>query len=172
MAIAIEAADVHPTRHRQAESPAQTCHRAERRLKQDPPSAARERHPRGDRTNCPIGGRPVPQAPKAARALTRPAIQPRSIVPLAGRVSAKTRHWHRPCSSPGIGDSCACEVCGMTGASQVGPGLEGGLSHARIRFHGRSGQGMKTASRIVGAAALWEGCYARDSADNRPTMPR
>jgi hypothetical protein len=59
----------------------------------------------------------------------------------------------------------------MTGASQVGPGLEGKLSHARIRFHGRGSQGMKTASRIVGPAALWEGCYTRESADTRPTMP-
>jgi Pyruvate/2-oxoacid:ferredoxin oxidoreductase gamma subunit len=41
----------------------------------------------------------------------------------------------------------------------------------RICFHGRGGQGMKAASRIVGTTALWEGCYARDSADTRPTMP-
>jgi pyruvate ferredoxin oxidoreductase gamma subunit len=33
----------------------------------------------------------------------------------------------------------------------------------RIRFHGRGGQGMKTASRIVGTAAFWEGRYAQDS---------
>ncbi|MBI3328719.1 MAG: 2-oxoacid:acceptor oxidoreductase family protein [Nitrospinae bacterium] len=33
----------------------------------------------------------------------------------------------------------------------------------RIRFHGRGGQGMKTASRIVGTAAFREGWYAQDS---------
>jgi len=33
----------------------------------------------------------------------------------------------------------------------------------RIRFHGRGGQGMKTASRIVGTAAFLEGFYAQDS---------
>jgi pyruvate ferredoxin oxidoreductase gamma subunit len=33
----------------------------------------------------------------------------------------------------------------------------------RIRFHGRGGQGMKTASRIVGTAAFWQGHYAQDS---------
>jgi pyruvate ferredoxin oxidoreductase gamma subunit len=33
----------------------------------------------------------------------------------------------------------------------------------RIRFHGRGGQGMKTASRIVGTAAFWQGGYAQDS---------
>ncbi len=33
----------------------------------------------------------------------------------------------------------------------------------RIRFHGRGGQGMKTASRIAGTAALWEGHRAQDS---------
>jgi pyruvate ferredoxin oxidoreductase gamma subunit len=33
----------------------------------------------------------------------------------------------------------------------------------RIRFHGRGGQGMKTASRIIGTAAFWEGRYAQDS---------
>jgi pyruvate ferredoxin oxidoreductase gamma subunit len=33
----------------------------------------------------------------------------------------------------------------------------------RIRFHGRGGQGMKTASRIVGSASFWEGRYAQDS---------
>ena len=33
----------------------------------------------------------------------------------------------------------------------------------RIRFHGRGGQGMKTASRIVGTAAFREGYYAQDS---------
>ncbi|HXH10611.1 MAG TPA: 2-oxoacid:acceptor oxidoreductase family protein [Alphaproteobacteria bacterium] len=33
----------------------------------------------------------------------------------------------------------------------------------RIRFHGRGGQGMKTASRIVGSAAFWEGRYAQDA---------
>ena len=32
----------------------------------------------------------------------------------------------------------------------------------RIRFHGRGGQGMKTASRIVGTAAFMEGYYAQD----------
>ena len=33
----------------------------------------------------------------------------------------------------------------------------------RIRFHGRGGQGMKTASRIVSTAAFREGLYAQDS---------
>jgi pyruvate ferredoxin oxidoreductase gamma subunit len=33
----------------------------------------------------------------------------------------------------------------------------------RIRFHGRGGQGMKTASRIVGSASFWEGRYAQDA---------
>jgi pyruvate ferredoxin oxidoreductase gamma subunit len=33
----------------------------------------------------------------------------------------------------------------------------------RIRFHGRGGQGMKTASRLVGTAAFWEGRYAQDA---------
>jgi pyruvate ferredoxin oxidoreductase gamma subunit len=33
----------------------------------------------------------------------------------------------------------------------------------RIRFHGRGGQGMKTASRIVGTAAFRQGFYAQDS---------
>ncbi len=33
----------------------------------------------------------------------------------------------------------------------------------RIRFHGRGGQGMKTASRIVGTAAFHEGHYAQDA---------
>lgn len=33
----------------------------------------------------------------------------------------------------------------------------------RIRFHGRGGQGMKTASRIVGTAAFREEHYAQDS---------
>jgi len=33
----------------------------------------------------------------------------------------------------------------------------------RIRFHGRGGQGMKTASRIVGTAAFRQGYYAQDS---------
>ncbi len=33
----------------------------------------------------------------------------------------------------------------------------------RIRFHGRGGQGMKTASRIVGSAAFRQGFYAQDS---------
>lgn len=32
----------------------------------------------------------------------------------------------------------------------------------RIRFHGRGGQGMKTASRIVGTASFIEGYYAQD----------
>jgi len=32
----------------------------------------------------------------------------------------------------------------------------------RVRFHGRGGQGMKTASRIVGTAAFMEGYYAQD----------
>jgi len=32
----------------------------------------------------------------------------------------------------------------------------------RIRFHGRGGQGMKTASRIVGTAAFMAGYYAQD----------
>jgi pyruvate ferredoxin oxidoreductase gamma subunit len=33
----------------------------------------------------------------------------------------------------------------------------------RIRFHGRGGQGMKTASRIAGTAAFRQGYYAQDS---------
>jgi len=33
----------------------------------------------------------------------------------------------------------------------------------RVRFHGRGGQGMKTASRIVGTAALLDGFSAQDS---------
>jgi pyruvate ferredoxin oxidoreductase gamma subunit len=33
----------------------------------------------------------------------------------------------------------------------------------RIRFHGRGGQGMKTASRIIGTAAFRQGYYAQDS---------
>ncbi|HLC40748.1 MAG TPA: 2-oxoacid:acceptor oxidoreductase family protein [Methylomirabilota bacterium] len=33
----------------------------------------------------------------------------------------------------------------------------------RIRFHGRGGQGMKTASRVVGTAALLDGFIAQDS---------
>jgi pyruvate ferredoxin oxidoreductase gamma subunit len=33
----------------------------------------------------------------------------------------------------------------------------------RIRFHGRGGQGMKTASRILGTAAFLQGFYAQDS---------
>lgn len=33
----------------------------------------------------------------------------------------------------------------------------------RIRFHGRGGHGMKTASRIVGTAAFLEGYYVQDS---------
>lgn len=33
----------------------------------------------------------------------------------------------------------------------------------RVRFHGRGGQGMKTASRIVGTAALLDGFVAQDS---------
>ncbi len=33
----------------------------------------------------------------------------------------------------------------------------------RIRFHGRGGQGMKTASRVVGTAALLDGFVAQDS---------
>jgi pyruvate ferredoxin oxidoreductase gamma subunit len=33
----------------------------------------------------------------------------------------------------------------------------------RIRFHGRGGQGMKTASRIVGSAAFWEGHVVQDA---------
>jgi len=32
----------------------------------------------------------------------------------------------------------------------------------RVKFHGRGGQGMKTASRIVGTAAFMEGYYAQD----------
>jgi len=32
----------------------------------------------------------------------------------------------------------------------------------RIRFHGRGGHGMKTASRIVGTAAFLEGYYVQD----------
>jgi hypothetical protein len=56
------------------------------------------------------------------------AIRPRDLEPLAGDVAVKTRHWHRLCSLPGIGGACADEACEMTGESQVGPGLEGGLS--------------------------------------------
>lgn len=33
----------------------------------------------------------------------------------------------------------------------------------RVRFHGRGGQGMKTASRVVGTAALLDGFVAQDS---------
>lgn len=33
----------------------------------------------------------------------------------------------------------------------------------RIRFHGRGGQGMKTASRIVGSAAFHAGLVVQDS---------
>lgn len=33
----------------------------------------------------------------------------------------------------------------------------------RVRFHGRGGQGAKTASRILGTAAFLEGCVAQDS---------
>lgn len=33
----------------------------------------------------------------------------------------------------------------------------------RVRFHGRGGQGMKTASRVVGTAALLDGFEAQDS---------
>ncbi len=33
----------------------------------------------------------------------------------------------------------------------------------RIRFHGRGGQGMKTASRIVGSAAFRAGYVVQDS---------
>ncbi|MBI4013836.1 MAG: 2-oxoacid:acceptor oxidoreductase family protein [Candidatus Rokubacteria bacterium] len=33
----------------------------------------------------------------------------------------------------------------------------------RVRFHGRGGQGMKTASRILGTAALLDGLQAQDS---------
>jgi pyruvate ferredoxin oxidoreductase gamma subunit len=33
----------------------------------------------------------------------------------------------------------------------------------RIRFHGRGGQGMKTASRLVGSASFWAGQYAQDA---------
>ena len=33
----------------------------------------------------------------------------------------------------------------------------------RIRFHGRGGQGMKTASRILGAAAFHAGCVVQDA---------
>jgi pyruvate ferredoxin oxidoreductase gamma subunit len=32
----------------------------------------------------------------------------------------------------------------------------------RIRFHGRGGQGMKMACRMVSSAALWEGHYVQD----------
>src|SRR3989338_7622960 len=32
----------------------------------------------------------------------------------------------------------------------------------RIRFHGRGGHGMKTASRIVGTAAFLDGLYVQD----------
>lgn len=32
----------------------------------------------------------------------------------------------------------------------------------RIRFHGRGGQGAKVASRALGSAAFYEGCYAQD----------
>ncbi|MGR3301353.1 MAG: 2-oxoacid:acceptor oxidoreductase family protein, partial [Candidatus Scalindua sp.] len=33
----------------------------------------------------------------------------------------------------------------------------------RIRFYGRGGQGMKTASRIVGTASFLEGFFVQDS---------
>ena len=33
----------------------------------------------------------------------------------------------------------------------------------RIRFHGRGGQGMKTANRILGAGALHAGCVVQDA---------
>jgi hypothetical protein len=60
----------------------------------------------------------------------------------------------------------------MTGESQVGPGLEvRTIIMPRLCFHGGGGQAMMAASRIVDITALWEGCYARDSADSRPTMP-
>ncbi len=32
----------------------------------------------------------------------------------------------------------------------------------RVRFHGRGGQGAKVASRVLGTAAFFEGCYAQD----------
>jgi pyruvate ferredoxin oxidoreductase gamma subunit len=40
---------------------------------------------------------------------------------------------------------------------------KGEIIMLRIRFHGRGGQGMKTASRIVGTAAFHEGYYAQDA---------
>jgi pyruvate ferredoxin oxidoreductase gamma subunit len=40
---------------------------------------------------------------------------------------------------------------------------KGEIIMLRIRFHGRGGQGMKTASRIVGTAAFHEGHYAQDA---------
>jgi pyruvate ferredoxin oxidoreductase gamma subunit len=39
----------------------------------------------------------------------------------------------------------------------------------RVRFHGRGGQGMKTASRILGTAALLDGRLAQDSPSTAPS---
>jgi Pyruvate/2-oxoacid:ferredoxin oxidoreductase gamma subunit len=45
----------------------------------------------------------------------------------------------------------------------------------RIRFHGRGGQGMKTASRILGSAAFHAGLVVQDSpvygAERRGALP-
>jgi hypothetical protein len=56
-----------------------------------------------------------------------PAIRPRDVVPLAGDVAVKTRHWHRLCSSARTVSACAYEACEMTGGLQVDPELEGGI---------------------------------------------
>jgi hypothetical protein len=81
-----------------------------------------------DWTLCPIEGPCVPAVPQVARALTRPAIRSRSIVPLAGHVSVNIRHWHTICFLPEMSGACAYKVCEMAGESRVGPGLEGGIS--------------------------------------------
>jgi Pyruvate/2-oxoacid:ferredoxin oxidoreductase gamma subunit len=39
----------------------------------------------------------------------------------------------------------------------------------RIRFQGRGGQGMKTASHIVGSASSWGDRYAQDSLSMAPS---
>jgi hypothetical protein len=49
------------------------------------------------------------------------------VVPLAGDVAVKTRHWHRLCSSARTVSACAYEACEMTGGLQVDPELEGGI---------------------------------------------
>jgi hypothetical protein len=79
-------------------------------------------------TLCPIEGPSVPAVPQAARALTRPAIRSRSIVPLAGHVSVYIRHWHTICLLPEMSGACAYEVYEMADELRVRPGLEGGIS--------------------------------------------